>query len=110
MNPIVEKILLASGILVATITAITPQFIIPHFVNVFSSFGTELPLITQIVLKFYGVVAALPFLVLIAWFFWPNRNRRAIAACLIGFGGSFLISSIIMFSMYWPIFEMSPSI
>ena len=107
MNPVVEKILLTSGIVVATLTAITPFCVIPSFVDVFSSFGTDLPLITQIVLKFYGLAVVLPFLVLIAWFFWPNRSRRAIAACIIGFGGSFLITSIMVFSMYWPIFEMS---
>ena len=110
MNPVAEKTLLASGLVVATLTAITPIFIIPSFVNVFSSFGTDLPIITQIVLKFYGVVIVFPFLVLIAWFFWPNQSRRALAACIVGFVGSFLISSIIMLSMYWPIFAMSPSL
>ena len=110
MNPVLEKILLDASLVVATLTAIGPIFIIPSFVNVFSSFGTDLPLITQLVLKFYGVVIALPFVVLIAWFTWPNRSRRAIAACIIGFGGSFLVSSVIMLSMYWPIFAMAPSI
>jgi type II secretory pathway component PulF len=110
MNPVIEKLLLASGLIFAALTAITPIFVIPHFVNVFSTFGTDLPLITQIVLKFYGVTAVLPLLVLIAWFFWPNRSHRAIAACITGFGGGFLFASIIMLSMYWPIFKMSPSI
>jgi type II secretory pathway component PulF len=110
MNPAVEKILLASGIVVAILTAITPFFVIPSFIDVFSTFGTDLPLITQFVLKFYGVAVVLPFLVLVGWFFWPTRSRRAVAACIIGFGGSFLFSSIMVLSMYWPIFEMSASV
>ena len=110
MNPVAEKILLSSGIVVATLTAITPFFVIPSFIDVFSSFGTDLPLITQLVLKFYGVALVLPLVVIIAWFFWPNRSHRAVAACIIGFVSSFLFSSIMVFSMYWPIFEMSASV
>ena len=110
MNPVGERILLASGIIVATLTAITPFFVIPSFVDVFSSFGTDLPLITKIVLNYYGVAVALPFFVLIAWFFWPTPSRRAIVACIIGLGGSFLISAVMVFSMYWPIFQMSSSV
>jgi type II secretory pathway component PulF len=110
MNPIVQKVLLASGLIPATLTAITPFFVVPSFTQVFSAFGTDLPQITSLVLHFYGLVVVLPFMVLIAWHFWPNPNRRGIAACSIGVGGSFLVSSIMVFAMYWPIFEMSPSV
>ena len=110
MKPLVEKLLLAVGIVAATLTAVTPFFIIPMFVPIFSLLGTPLPLITQWVLNFYGIIVVLPFLVLLAWFFWPNRNRRSVAACAVGLGGSFLLTAIMMLGMYWPIFEMSSAL
>lgn len=58
-------------------------FAVPSFMEMYESFSTELPIQTALLVRWYRVLAFLPFLFLLAWFFWPTPASRGIAALLI---------------------------
>lgn len=70
------------GFLPASIASFALLFVVPSFVRLYESFGAELPNATVLLFRWHRVIALLPFLFLVSWCFWPNRNARGTAALL----------------------------
>jgi hypothetical protein len=79
-------------------------FAVPSFIEVYKSFGTELPFQTAMLVRWYRVLAFLPFLFLLAWFFWPTPASRGVAALLIALALSFVLFVFGVWAAYSPIF------
>ncbi|NZA25247.1 hypothetical protein H0E84_02540 [Luteimonas sp. SJ-92] len=56
---------------------------VPQFVDVYRSFGADLPRPSAFLVSWYRALAFLPLLFLLAWFFWPQRDRRGVAALAV---------------------------
>jgi len=105
-----EYVLLALGILAATAPVIGAHFAIPHFVEVFSSFGAELPWLTSVVVNFYPALVAFPALVFVVWLLWPEPASRAIVAAIVGGCLSLCLSVLLVVALYLPIFRLGQPI
>ena len=79
-------------------------FAVPSFIGMYESFGTELPLQTVLLVRWYRILAFLPFLFLLAWFFWPTPASRGVAALLIALVLSGALFIFGMWAAYSPIF------
>jgi len=55
-------------------------FGVPSFIQMYASFGAELPVASRFLFSWYRLLAFLPFLFLPIWFYWPQRNSRGIVA------------------------------
>lgn len=72
--------------------------------EMYESFSTELPIQTALLVRWYRVLAFLPFLFLLAWFFWPTPASRGIAALLIALVLSCMLFIFGVWAAYSPIF------
>jgi len=72
-------------------------FAIPSFVDTYKSFGATLPARTVFLFNFYKVLAFVPFLFLLAWFYWPRREARGPATLIIS---GFLSGVVLLFGIW----------
>lgn len=105
-NLIVGRALLAIGLAFATTMALIFTLITPQFKETLDAFGTNLPWPTNVMLRYYPAVWLLDAVVVWAWLYWSKPQQRALAACLIGVIGSFLIGAIGIVALYLPIFKL----
>lgn len=98
------------GLACAIFAALIPTLLVPQFSRIFESFGAELPSSTRLLLQGYPALWALPGLVLLAWLFWPQPQRRAAAACWVGVLSLVLILPLCIVALYLPIFMLSKTI
>src|SRR5690606_17478879 len=59
------------GAAFAFIAALIPTIVTPQFKSVFTGFGAELPIATQLFISYHPVLWILPILVIAVHFFWP---------------------------------------
>lgn len=109
MPTINNKPALAIGMILAALVPAIASWVVPGFRETFASFGAELPLLTRFFVNHTVTLWMLPVLVLAAWLFWPRRERRGLAALLVG-AGSLLVFPVMVFAMYLPIFSLSQAI
>ncbi|EDN68807.1 type IV pilus biogenesis protein PilC [Beggiatoa sp. PS] len=117
MKKLTRKSLLSYSCITTFILAIlvvAAYFIIPVFAEMLSSFGGELPSITQFVLVTYQYWLIIPIITLaICIDVWrrseyTEKYRQFVFYTLLGFiiGTIFLVVFISIFAMYAPIFIM----
>ena len=82
------------------------QFIYPAFIDLFSSFGSDLPLVTQLVMDGHSSLLLLPVVIGLLWAFWPVKTERLSVAALFGWL-SIALMLMALASMYLPIIKMS---
>jgi type II secretory pathway component PulF len=105
-----EKFLLGVGLLGAIVAPLMAHIIVPQFNEVFRNFGAELPFFTKLLVRGYPALWLLPIAVLAAWFRWPRREFRAVAACLIGALSAALFVPVMIVAVYLPIFKLAATI
>jgi type II secretory pathway component PulF len=81
------------------------QSVIPQFGEVFSSFGADLPKLTQLVQAYHEAALLLPVVPILAYFFWPRRARRVRAALILCWLSMLPVVGM-MVAMYLPIFRL----
>ncbi len=104
-----EKLLLGFGIASSLLTAVVLCVIVPHFADVFKSFGADLPFPTLLLVEFYRASFLLPIPVVLAWYLSPKHSRGTWsfltgAFCLFG------ITGISVVLLYLPIFKLGESL
>lgn len=85
--------------------SVAMQSVVPEFTEVFKSFGADLPLPTLFTMQAFPALLVLPYLVALAWNFWPRKTARlraATAFCWLGVGAIFLMVG----TLYLPIFKL----
>jgi hypothetical protein len=81
------------------------QAAVPQFIDVFKSFGADLPQPTMITMQAYPLLLLLPLLVALVWNCWPLKPSRLRAAVIVCWAGVGL--TILMFaSLYLPILKL----
>ncbi len=103
LSAIKPRLLLMVGLLLSSLASFGSYRAGPAFSEVFKSFGGTLPLASELVLKFYPGLLALPVLVLLAWGLWPRREQRGIAALATAIAVSFATPLLLVGVMYLPI-------
>lgn len=98
--------LFAAGLIAVCILAVTANFTVPAFRELFVGFGAELPLLTQIALNYYQYLWLLLLVVIAVRFAWPIRRSAALAACIVGVGLLIVGMAVVMAAMYLPIFKL----
>ena len=84
---------LAPAVVVATLA----WLFVPMFVVMYSRLTQELPFQTWLLFHTFEWLWLLPvFLVMAVWYWWPNRNRRALVALLFG-----VVSSAALVGFGW---------
>lgn len=101
-----ERAQLAFGLLLAVVPVIATFEAVPRFNDVFQSLGGQLPLVTSLALRFYPALLALPLFVIAAWLVWPQRERRGLAALIMGAGGFVLVPLLLAAAMYLPVMRL----
>ncbi len=105
---VADKLWLVFAMMAALATALVAQFVVPSSASVAANFGSELPLVTRLVVKFHAAAWLLPAGVAFAWYRWPRR--RVFAACIVGLGGSMLAIPLLVFATYLAIFGLAGSV
>ena len=103
LSSIDERLLLLIGLCLSGLAGFTAFRAVPQFSAVFKSFGANLPLATDLTLRFYPALLALPVVVLLAWVFWPTREQRGVAALATAVAVSVATPLVLVLVMYLPI-------
>lgn len=101
-----ERIYLTGGLIGAAGASLAPFLIVPAFQSVFQKLGADLPFVTLLALKLYPALLAVPLLVVGAWFFWPRRENRALAAFGIGVASLVVVPILLVLAMNLPIWRL----
>jgi len=101
---------LTFSIIAAGVITLLGQLVFPQFDEVFASFGTDLPLLTQLLLHHYLVFWLAPGLVALIYFFWPQRKYRALAAGLTGLFTLIVAIPLVFIGIYLPIFNLAAAV
>lgn len=109
-----NTLLVIIGTAVAIVGVIAANMIPPAFVDMFKSFGAELPWLTRLFVQGGGFLWILPVLVPVLSSFvrvrTPDDKRRGIVALLLGVVIGFALPMVCLFSMYLPIFQLGATV
>ena len=97
----------AVGMAIPILVAGLMIFMVPRFVEVFSSFGVDLPAHTLFFVKYYWASLIFPFVVFVVWKYWPYQTTRSIMMGLLGVIGPIVFLLLAIWAMYSPIFKCS---
>jgi hypothetical protein len=100
-------LLIAVGFFLSLSPAVAPFFVVPHFKNVFSTLGADLPIFTLLVCEHPYIFFLIPLFVLALGFLWPKPKSRAIVACVVGATSPLWGGGLLAFILYLPIFQLS---
>jgi hypothetical protein len=103
LTAIDQRLLLLVAIILSSLAGFTAFRAVPAFSEVFQSFSGGLPQSTELVLKFYPGLLALPAIVLLVWALWPRREQRGVAALSAAIALSVAIPLMLVLVMYLPI-------
>ena len=98
------------GLPMSLLTALVISLSAPQFGNVFASFGSQVPWITGLVLRFHWLAWLLPAGVLAVSFFWPDVGRRRVIVLAIGLLSLLVVLPLSLLALYFPIFELAQTI
>lgn len=94
----------------ALLTALTLTFMVPNYRDVFSSFGTDIPSFSAMVLQGYLAVWLLPAAVIAVSVGWPNVNRRSTIARRVGLSSVLIVLPIALLGLYLPIIRLAAAV
>lgn len=95
--------------MIVILFSVLSQFAYPQFNDLFSSFGSSLPIVTELVMAAYPGFLLLPIIIGYVWFFWPNKSARLRVATR--FGWLSIAFMILAFgSLYLPILKMGMAV
>lgn len=98
-----EQLLFGLGVAAAAVTGIAIVLIVGAYLPTFKNFGVELPNLTRWFVDTRWLFLLLPLVVVAAWFAWPIRAMRSVAALAIGVGSFVVLVPLTMLAMYYPI-------
>ncbi|MEH6419033.1 hypothetical protein [Pseudomonas sp. CGJS7] len=104
-----RPVLLGMGLLLSSLCAIAPIWVVPQFKQVFVSFGTDLPPATRLLVDYPWALCALPLLVLAIWAVSPRRWRDLLA-CVVGVALAAGGIAFMSWALYLPIFMLGATI
>lgn len=90
---------------IVTALSISLQYGIPQFLPLFSTFGGDMPLLTQLTMRAYPLLLLLPFFVGLIWMIWPIQHARLRVAAMF----AWLYVGLILMAigtLYLPILKM----
>lgn len=105
-----QLLMLGLALLLNLMLAVAIIAAVPQFDEVFRNFGAELPLATRLAVQLYPLVAALPLLIPLVWFFWPRPDSRGFAALLFSIACVLLLSAAFGYALYLPILMLGAPI
>ena len=89
--------LLRLSFLPAILVLVLAFLAVPQFIEMYQSFAADLPWQSAFLFNWYRVLAFVPLLFLLAWFFWPQRDSRGTAALSV----SVLLSCALLAFSFW---------
>jgi hypothetical protein len=101
-----ELLFLSIGIVLSVFAAWIPFFFAPRFIEVLKFYGADLSYLSLIAIQYYPVTCAIPALVVLAWFYWPNKAKRSLVCRNIGIISLVIVAPILILAMYWPLFGL----
>jgi hypothetical protein len=94
--------LLGLCLLPAAVVAWLAYELTPLFIVTYAPYKAQLPPQASVLLAVYNWLWLVPLsLTLLAWFKWPHRNRRALAAAACGIASSAVVVGV----AYWAAFQ-----
>ena len=99
----IANFLISWGIIIAL--SIGLQYVIPQVIPLFSSFGGDIPLLTQLTMRAYPLLLLLPFFVGLIWMIWPIKHARLRVAAMFAWLYVGLVLMVIG-TLYLPILKM----
>lgn len=92
MRTSTNKILFALGLLSALAAAGIPLLVLDRFIQTLQSLDNEIPVITQLYLRYHQFIWILPILILAIWLIWPKSSKSAMFSCLLGAFGMIAVA------------------
>lgn len=105
-----QRVVLAACLFIASGFAVLMMLLVSQFDQMLSAFGSDLPLLTWLLVKGHLLAWALPGCVLASRFLWPNPSQRE--RLMIGFGivGPLAMFPFAIFALYLPIFQLAATV
>ena len=97
------QILFGIGVAAAAVAGIAIPMIVNAYVPLFANAGVALPNLTRWFVESRWLFLLLPFVVVAAWFVWPVRAMRSVAALAIGVGSLVVLVPLAVLAMHYPI-------
>jgi len=106
-----QSILLLGVALLPGITiAIGALIMVPRFQQVFADLGTELPVVTRMLLVTFRWWGIAPLLTLALWAAWPRAAERGTAAVVFGSIFAAALFGFAIYGCYAPIFVLAATV
>jgi hypothetical protein len=96
-----------AGLLCAVIGAAVPTILVPGYKELFAGFGSELPLATSVLVRFYPALWIFPALLLAARAIWPKTADRSGTVAIAGLSFLVIVVPLTFYLLYLPVFQMS---
>jgi LPXTG-motif cell wall-anchored protein len=96
-----------AGLLCALIGALVPTLLVPAYKELYAGFGSDLPLATSILVRFYPALWLFPVLLFIARVSWPKTGNKSNVLAIAGLAFLVIVVPLMFFLLYLPIFQMA---
>lgn len=90
-SKIVRMVLVYVGLIFASLAAMMPAVVLPHYDRLYRGFGIEMPVLAQAFVRHAAWFWLLPVLVIAVRLFWPHAQRRSEVACGVGVAAFLLL-------------------
>lgn len=110
MGPL-DIVLMAAAFLASAAVVAFPLFVVPSFVTMYRDFGTQLPIVTRVVISGPYAIASIGLVVLgalagtglvVAGHLGPGR-----VALLLAIGMGMILCAFVIMGLYLPIFQLA---
>jgi hypothetical protein len=98
------------GVLCAAVGALVPTILVPQYKELFAGFGSELPMATSVLVRFYPALWLFPVLLLFAKGTWPKIANRGGAVAVAGLSFLVIVIPLTFYLLYLPIFRMAEAL
>lgn len=101
-----QRLLFRLSFIPAILAAVAAYAFASQFTDALKEFGADLPWPSALYIR-YPVLNLLPFAFVAAWFAWPSRRTRGIAALIVCSALSLGLFLFALWSCYGPIFALA---
>ncbi|WP_162404463.1 hypothetical protein [Pseudoxanthomonas jiangsuensis] len=101
---------LPAGILAALGLVAGVETVLPQFAQSLAAFGTDLPWPTRLVLEWHRLAWLAALVPVAAWWSWPQRRHRGIAAAVAGLAAGILVIVLATAALSLPVMQLARTI
>ena len=102
-----QTTVLVVSLLISAVFAVLMMMVVPSYAKTLAGFGSELPILTKLVLHGYLAAWILPMAVLGSRFLWPNPMQREFLMMCCGIIAPLASFPLVIIILYLPIIQLA---